>query len=243
MNQEATPLVLVQQAMMAGGVESPTPASRLWLSLMLLVVGAVGLQMRRRHHAVDVLPNQGDGARAHKKIPMGGAISGPKAFWLGFAVYLWFVVCPAMGVDPAMPSPLRETFLVVGVSMWIRGVLELLLLYVVKAWRPPMGIAHDVLTLAMALATLAVVGGTIPEGRFALASAAFLVVVLLSLVVEIVHAVSFYRVVQERTVGDDGIWFADEDDPRFAANNRRTLWGNALLGAPTAAFLLMWFLA
>jgi hypothetical protein len=185
--------------------------------------------------------------RRQKPGAIGGPISAAKAYWLSFAIYLWFVVCPVVGCEPTAPSSLRLPLLVVGVSMWLRGAAEMVMLYGTKTWRPPLGIAHDILTIILLLAMVAagVVGG---EGLVwspmamatSMAMAMLMTVVLSSLVLEIVHARTFFAVVGAGTVGDDGVWFADDDDPRFITINRRTRWGNVALSVPTGLFVALW---
>ena len=181
--------------------------------------------------------------RRQKPGAIGGPISAAKAYWLSFAIYLWFVVCPVVGGEPTAPSSLRLPLLVVGASMWLRGAVEMVMLYGTKTWRPPLGIAHDILTIILLLTMVAagVVGGVgLVWSPMAMAMAMLTVVVLASLVLEIVHARTFFAVVGTGTVGDDGVWFADDDDPRFIAINRRTRRGNVALSVPTGLFVALW---
>lgn len=168
---------------------------------------------------------------------MGGAISRAKALWLGYAVYLWFFVCPLLALDPAVAAPLRQLLGAFAAFMWLRGLLELVLLFGVKRWTPPLGIGHD-------LACLALLGGGAawraaelaalarPLDRWTLA---LLAVVVVSLLCEVGFAWSFHAAVGGATRGDDGVWFASEDDPRFRAINRWT----AALEAPQVLFVLV----
>jgi hypothetical protein len=213
---------------------SPT----LWSKLFVVVAGTIllsfGVVFRRR---------QKGGA-------MGGAISLPKAIWLPLAIFEWFVFCVAVGFDPALPPALRCPFAAVGASMWLRGAVEMVMLYGTKSWRPPMGIAHDLITLALLGVIVvvnhdAVAAGAVGEQANALSqmAVAMLPVVAISLVVEVVHAWTFYGVVGRGTTGDEGIWFADDTDPRFIAINRRTWVGNAMVGVPTLVASVVWLMA
>lgn len=179
---------------------------------------------------------------------IGGAISWPKVFWLCFAIYLWFVVCAVVAVDDALPGVLRAPFAAVFVSMWLRGAAEMVMLYGLKNWKPPYGIGHDVFTIALmvaaALCAGATTGGYEPAGTLETATVGLFVVVLVSLIVEIVHARTFFVAMGKgNTTGDDGIWFADDHDPRFIAINRRTRIGNVLLGVPAFAYVALWLSA
>jgi hypothetical protein len=197
-----------------------------------LVVFAVAFRRRQRPGAI------------------GGAISVPKAIWLPLAIFEWFVFCMAVGFDPALPAALRCPFAAVGVSMWVRGVVEMVMLYGTKSWRPPMGIAHDAITLVLLGVIVvfnhdAIVAGAAGADATVLSAMAvwMLPIVAASLVIEMVHAWTFFQVIGKGTTGDDGIWFADDDDPRFVAINRRTWLGNALVGIPTLVAVLLWVAA
>ncbi len=173
---------------------------------------------------------------------LGGSISRAKTFWLCFAIFFWFIVAPAVGMDESLPLPLRRVFLAVGASMWLRGVVEMVMLYVTRNWRPPFGVAHDIVTILLILGAL-VVGATEPVSHDAtsIATAALVVALLASLIIEIVHARTFFAVVGRGTVGDDGVWFADEHDPRFTAINRRTRLWNCILCTAVLFYFIAWF--
>lgn len=180
--------------------------------------------------------------RQNGRAKMGGAISGGKSVWLGYAIYLWFVLCPVLAFDPAVPGAQRVVLGTFGASMWLRGLAELYLLFVGHAWRPPYGMGHDGFCLAL-------MGGEIVWLRDGLANAlaselgrwgaALLGVVCVSLVLELVYAWGFYRLVRGATTGAEGIWFASEKDARFRGLVRLTAWANV----PLCAFLLCFLAA
>lgn len=181
--------------------------------------------------------------RQNRQGARGGRISPPKVAWLFYAVYLWFIVCPAVALDPAVPPAARAVLGLFGASMWLRGVAELYMLYVSKSWRPPYGISHDVLCVALVLGGLAWhhahwVG---PLSRTDVWALALVALVLVSLVIEIVYAALFFRAVEGATTGEEGIWFADEEQARFRRINRLTLTCNVPLYGALAALLAMGF--
>jgi hypothetical protein len=171
----------------------------------------------------------------------GGRISGPKVAWLFYAVFLWFLVCPLVALDEAVPVEARAVLGAFAAFMWLRGAAELYLLYVTKSWKPPYGVAHDVACIALVL-------GGLFWGRArwlgALGAAdvwalAFVALVLVSLFVEVAYAALFFHAVEGRTTGDEGIWFADEEQARFRRINRLTLAFNVPLYAGLAALLVL----
>lgn len=180
------------------------------------------------------------GRRQNRAPALGGAISRAKQLWLIWAVYAWFVLAPLFALTPGLSSATQATLLVFAVSMWLRGGVELVMLYVTRNWRPPMGMAHDVFTAAL----LAVGLGFIlrqPPAPMVAAEAwgrSLVVVLLVSMALETGYAMAFHRAVEGRTTGDDGVWFATADEPRFRRVNRVTAWANVPLYAYLLALLL-----
>jgi hypothetical protein len=58
---------------------------------------------------------------------------------------------------------------------------------------------------------------------------------LFSLAVEVLYAGLFFRAVQGKTTGEDGVWFASAEEARFRRINRIT----AALNAPQVAFQVL----
>ena len=95
------------------------------------------------------------------------------------------------------------------------------MLYVTRNWRPPIGIAHDVLCLVTTLSLM--VALPLPlDSAWGLWAPALLFMLLFSLVVEVLYAALFFTAVEGKTTGDKGIWFASEDEARFKRINRIT---------------------
>jgi hypothetical protein len=64
-------------------------------------------------------------------------------------------------------------------------------------------------------------------------------VILGSLVLEIIYAWGFFRLVGARTTGHDGVWFASNEDPGFRRLVRLTAFWNVPLYLFLAVFLWM----
>jgi hypothetical protein len=203
-----------------------SPLTRAVLLAMLGVLALLGWLFQRKQNR--------QGSR-------GGRISPPKVAWLFYAVYFWFVVCPAVALDPAVAPAASGVLGLFGASMWVRGVAEMYMLYVSKSWRPPYGIGHDVLCIALVLGGLGWhhaywTGPLVRADAWALALVGL---VLLSLVIEIVYAALFFHAVEGATTGDEGVWFADEEQARFRRINRLTFTLNVPMYGALAA-LLAW---
>lgn len=157
---------------------------------------------------------------------IGGSMSRPKQVWLFLALGLWFVAAPALALDPAVSRPLRILLGGFAVLMYARIPVELVLLYWIKKWTPPMGITHDVVCWAWIAIGAVIWGPEVawpPSGPADQSALLLLAAIFPSLLVEIHHAYMFHRVVGQRTKGDDAVWFASADDPRFRYINRATL--------------------
>jgi hypothetical protein len=201
-------------------------STRVLLTVALLACASAAVLFRRRQNA--------GGGR-------GGRISGPKLAWLLYAVFLWFLVCPLVALDAAIPVEARVVLGAFAVSMWLRGAVELYMLYVTHNWRPPYGVGHDLGCIALVGAGLVSTGerwaGAL-EARDVWALA-LVGLVLVTLVVEVTYAALFHQAVEGRTTGEDGVWFADEEQERFRRINRLTLTLNVPLYLALALLLAL----
>ncbi|MFO0597825.1 MAG: hypothetical protein U0228_21165 [Myxococcaceae bacterium] len=189
-------------------------------SLVLCIGGAVWFRGRQNRA----------GAR-------GGRISNPKLVWLFFAIWFWLFECAVLAFEPSLPLGFRVICAVHAASMWLRGGAEMVMLHVTKNWRPPIGISHDVFCIVtvLVLALVLDTSSTGPWGPWAWALVAMLV---FSLGVEVLYAALFFKAVEGKTTGDQGIWFASEDEERFCRINRIT----TAFNVPQLAFqaALLW---
>jgi hypothetical protein len=171
----------------------------------------------------------------------GGRISAPKLAWLLYAVFLWFFLCPLVALDEGTHPGLRAVLGAFALCMWLRGLVELYMLYVSRNWRPTYGIGHDVLCIALVLGGLVLTrhhwAG--PLAAREVWGLMLVGLVLVSLGVEVLYAVLFLHAVEGRTTGEDGIWFADEAQARFRRINRLTLALNVPLYVGLAGLLVV----
>jgi hypothetical protein len=194
---------------------------RFVLLALVLVVGAIGRAFYARQNRAEVL---------------GGRISRAKAVWLTFAVLYWLGVCPLLAFEPSLPWRWRVVLGVFGAQFWLRGVAEMWMLYVTKSWRPPYGIAHDVFSIALVIGTTLWFGPLTTDAPN-LVGLGVTALLLASLIVETYYAWVFFGLVEGKTTGDDGVWFADQHDPRFVRVNRLTATVNVPLFVGLAALL------
>lgn len=168
---------------------------------------------------------------------MGGRISLPKRVWLTFTIWTWLFECAVLAFDAGLPRGFRVLVGVHAGSMWLRGLVELVMLYRFKNWRPPHGIAHDAVCIVTTLALATVFRGEL-MGALGAWGPAFVGMLVFALAVELAYAALFLKAVEGRTTGDEPTWFAAEGEARFARINRLT----AALNVPQLAFQLAFVL-
>lgn len=169
---------------------------------------------------------------------MGGKISNPKLLWLFFAIWFWLFECAVLAFEPSLPAGYRIILGVHAASMWLRGIVEMVMLYVTRNWRPPIGITHDVLCIVTVL-VLAVALPLPLDSAWGLFAPALVFMLLFSLGVEVLYAALFFQAVEGKTTGEKGIWFASEDEARFKRINRIT----TAFNVPQAVFQLFFLAA
>ncbi len=198
------------------------PESRIAICAGMLLAGAAAWRFYRKQNAAKAL---------------GGRISLPKIAWLFYAVFVWFVLAPAVALDAGVSRAMRWTIGLFAASMWLRGIAEMYMLYVSRNWRPPIGITHDLVCLAQLLGCLFLFRNELaPASAFEAWVLAFALLIVASLVVEIAYAWLFHDAVGGKTTGEKGVWFAD-DDVKFRRINRLTATFNVPLYGFVLAFL------
>jgi hypothetical protein len=167
-------------------------------------------------------------ARQNKGDIVGGDISWPKSLWLTYTITAWFLLPLLMiGVFSADPQVWPTTLWVayVGhlVSWWVRGPLELFMIYKWFNWSPRYGIAHDlahatflILTIAWAFLNSEITQWFAVPG--AAIAALFMLITVFMTFAETLFAFLFLHA---RTKGEDLLYFAS-DEPRWRMINRIT---------------------
>lgn len=81
----------------------------------------------------------------------GGEISAIKLAWLGCAILFWYLLPGLLLMDGRMPPAARRACIILLVSMLVRGVVELFMMYKTDNWHPWMGIGHDIFMFVLML--------------------------------------------------------------------------------------------
>ncbi len=153
---------------------------------------------------------------------VGGPISKPKSLWLAYCIGAWFVLPFVFIFDPNVDDHLKVVLCVHLISWWLRGPLELVMIYKWLNWTPVYGILHDMLHImivffASSWAIANMGWATFIETQNAL-TFSFLAAIIFSTVAEILFASLFLAT---RSHLDHLIYFADET-PRYNLINRFT---------------------
>jgi hypothetical protein len=172
---------------------------------------------------------------------MGGPICKAKGFWLYYTIYNWFLTLPlSLYLIPEAPLSHRHVWLTFTLSMWIRGIAEMYMLFVSKNWTPIIGISHDILTFLLMVGVLLMSG--FAEFNHEPVMMVFTLSLFVSICTETYYAYSFYQIMKGRTQGEDGMWYAHEDDPRFKRIILVTTIFNYLLYGALIAFVLKYLI-
>lgn len=167
----------------------------------------------------------------NKKENIGGKMAPTKLFWLDYTIMTWFFL-PLYFYFNNYQGQAFDILYILSASMWIRGIIELFMLYVTKNWTPPLGIAHDLITLILVLIGMFY---TVVDSN---AHLIFGFSLVLGLILETYYAIAFYKIVKENTKGDDAIWFASKENPRFKTVLKITTVGNIAVYLGLLYFLL-----
>lgn len=154
----------------------------------------------------------------------GGPISWPKSFWLAYTTTTWFILPLVIIAHPQFPVPLMAFYLFHIVSWWIRGPLELVMIYKWFNWTPRYGISHDLFHAVVCAVLLATSWSQLAiylNNSFGILALAFAVIVIFSTLAELLFAALFLRFRSSQEEAEN-IYFAS-DDPKWIFINRVTL--------------------
>lgn len=166
---------------------------------------------------------------------LGGPIAPAKALWLYWTISVWFFLIPYILFTHEWQLAITWGFGFLTLSMWVRGLAELYMLFVSKNWTPKIGITHDLLTIVLVCVSYLLHWESLLVAAFWVQI--FAAALVLSLIVETYYAYAFLELVKEKTKGDDGIWYANKDDPEFKKILNVTTFFNWVLYLATIQFI------
>ncbi|NOT78817.1 MAG: hypothetical protein HOP07_07415 [Bacteriovoracaceae bacterium] len=152
----------------------------------------------------------------------GGPISTPKSFWLAYTVTTWFFLPFIFLLNPDVIVPLKILISFHLLSWWIRGPLELVMIYKLFNWSPRYGISHDLFHLVGLFVTwVYYYKDLITLTGISLLAHAFILVTIFATIAEISFAYLFLKI-RTQQEEKENIYFAS-DDPKWIFINRLTL--------------------
>ena len=151
--------------------------------------------------------------RQNNRAKMGGTISKAKAFWLFFTIYVWFFLLPYCYYNFEL-RPYTDIWIIFSLWMWIRGIVEIFMMFVTKNWVPPIGIIHD-LSCVIIFLGLSIYWFSGLKAHFNWPYGIFHLTLISSIILETYYAHGFYKIVGTKTKGDEAVWYAPADDASF----------------------------
>lgn len=168
--------------------------------------------------------------RQNNNQKTGGPISVPKALWLGYAMFFYFLY-PVWLYFLFQYSSSDLLFLhFILLCMYARLIFQAIWMFRIKKWTPPMGITFNlasvILIIIVYIYSKLLFGNhvfkTLPDTVIML----YALNVVCILLVDTYYANTFYKIVGSNTKGDNAIWFASTNDQRFNKINRITTFSN-----------------
>jgi len=158
--------------------------------------------------------------RQNKSSKMGGRISAPKAFWLAYASFYYFVFSLWVLFFFTGSRGERNTLLVFIITIFIRLILQLIIMFRYHAWRPSIGISFN-LIMVLILTWMLINQGAKVSGLYTL----YLAGAIFILITDSIYAYLFHRATGHLTTGKMAIWFASKES-KYSGINRLTRLGN-----------------
>ncbi len=198
------------------------------LLILLLTFAFLGIIYYRRQQNADKI---------------GGPISQAKAFWLSYVLlnYFGLSVYVLMVLSPEMPG--YRTVLVFTLLIYLRAIIQLLMMYGFLNWKPTYGIISNLLIAIVLLFFFGKeMSGSEFDGVQDYILPLFIINLMAILLCDSYYAREFHRIVGEETTGSKAVWFASGNEARFSTINRLTYRLNiffVLLTANTFALILI----
>jgi len=184
-----------------------------WSITLLILIGGIFYKIRQ------------------EKNMIGGKIAWTKSFWLSYTLIAWFFLPPIFYFQDIGPA--KNLLIIISLSFWIRGIIELVMLFKFKNWKPIYGISHNIFSII--LGAYLHFDNRVGLDRY---SFIFITSIFIGLLLETYYAYFFHQHVGEKTQGDKAIWFANKEDPKFKNVLRLTMLGNIYVYSCLFYFLL-----
>ena len=143
--------------------------------------------------------------------------------WLSYAVIGWFLLPLFYLALPGLGESARIFLIIHLLSWWLRGPIELVMIFRLFNWSPKYGIAHDLIHLLLILGSLAYWRpelGLLWSGTADGLVLAFLFVTIVTTIGEALFALKFWQI-RSGAEAEDNLYFASNTS-KWKAVNRMT---------------------
>jgi hypothetical protein len=172
---------------------------------------------------------------------IGGAISKAKILWLGYAVFNYFVFSVWLYFHTPVDHTFRGILMAAMILFYCRFIVQGILMFILKKWQPPMGMAYNILCISVLgvflidLCNKNTINISRAEGTYFL----YFIGLILTLMTDTYYAKTFFQIVGKRTMGADAIWYASDEDQKFRRINRITARLNTFFYALTTLVIYL----
>ena len=170
---------------------------------------------------------------------IGGQISSPKAFWLGYASFNYFVFSVFLYLI-SENEDLKFILLVVILIFYFRAVVQWLMMFVLHIWLPLYGIIFSLFTvfiiIVLHIRSYRVFEQVDELGVLVLIL--FQINILLILITDTFYMVKFRGIVGDETKGSKAIWYASKDT-KYEAINRLTNRNNKIFAVISILLIVL----
>jgi hypothetical protein len=147
----------------------------------------------------------------NQKELVGGVISTPKSLWLSYTVITWFLAPIIFLCLPVHPN-LMFILVIHLISFWIRGLVELVMIYKWFNWSPRYGITHSGFH-ALMLIGLSTFAFPMEFTTANTVTIVFLATIIVTTLFETLFAALFFKVRSLDTgIDTHKIYFASDDE-------------------------------
>jgi len=171
----------------------------------------------------------------NKSKQIGGPISKPKMFWLGFASYQYFILSAILYFTLDQPSTCYSMLTVLLFLLYFRGIVQSIFMFLFHIWTPPMGMLFNLFCFLYLMFQFYLNSHVFfGPNQAQIIISLYLILVSGILIVDSIYAYKFYKIVGSKTKGKDAIWYASETDPSFLGVIKLT----RMLNAPFLLFFV-----
>ncbi|MBK6265496.1 hypothetical protein JKA74_10645 [Marivirga sp. S37H4] len=178
----------------------------------------------------------------NKQENMGGKISVAKAFWLGYALFNYFIFTVFLYFFLENQIFQSVLFLIICV-FYFRALFQGFLMFVTRNWVPNYGMMYNIVCIIIifsALIKLYLSFGSLKEEGLVLTSL-FLFKLILILFTDTIYAYKFKQLIGNNTKGRKAIWYAS-DERKFEKINRLTIRNNIIFSFISITLIILMIL-